>query len=286
MTARGRRLAALGRATVKTVIALLAIALMVVAAAAVSLRTDWAKNELRNLLVAQANRYLIGTLEIGRLEGSLYEGVELRDVRLLRSGRAVVEVEAVRVTYGIRQLFQPTTSIRELRLTRPRVYAVKENDGRWNLATLVQRQTPPAQPQGPPRAFHIGSIEITDGTVELASPVTFGAVRVPTRFDDLDASFSLDRTAEGWRVSFEQASWAGATPDLAVTRFAGSLAGDGDGLLFDRLAVETPRSAFTLDGRLHRGGATTLNLRVSADRFAFQEWAGIVSGLRNIAVEA
>jgi len=51
--------------------------------------------------------------------------------------------------------------------------------------------------------------------------------------------------------------------------------------------VQTARSTYTLDGTINTEvKPTVLDLRVQAPRFAFQEWSGVIRGLRNIAVEA
>jgi hypothetical protein len=41
---------------------------------------------------------------IGRLDGNLWSGATLTDVRITQDGREVVRVERVRVTYSVRQL--------------------------------------------------------------------------------------------------------------------------------------------------------------------------------------
>src|SRR5258706_15832579 len=82
-------------------------------------------------------------------------------------------------------------------------------------------------------------------------------------------------------------SWLGGAPALAITQLSGGIASDAGGVTFSDLFVQTPRSAFTLTGRIVRDPQpTTFALLVKAERFAFQEWAGIISGLKNIAVEA
>ena len=50
--------------------------------------------------------------------------------------------------------------------------------------------------------------------------------------------------------------------------------------------MRTARSVFTLDGRVTTGNPTALDLHVRAPRFAFQEWSGVLRGLKNIAVDA
>ena len=53
--------------------------LLVVAAMAAA-ETGWAKNQIRGLIIRQANQYLTATLNNGRLEGSLFRGLELYGV--------------------------------------------------------------------------------------------------------------------------------------------------------------------------------------------------------------
>src|SRR5256885_5677050 len=82
-------------------------------------------------------------------------------------------------------------------------------------------------------------------------------------------------------------SWTGHGPDLTVTGFSGKLGQGAEGWFFDRLSVQTPRSAFNFTGKVFIGDhPTTLDLAVHAAPFAFQEWSGVLTGLKNIAVDA
>ena len=53
--------------------------------------TGWAKNQIRSLIVRQANQYLTATLNIGRLEGSLFRGLQLGDITLDRDGHTIIK---------------------------------------------------------------------------------------------------------------------------------------------------------------------------------------------------
>ena len=125
---------------------------------------------------------------------------------------------------------------------------------------------------------------MVDAQVVLKDPLTFGAARVPSHFEHLNAEFSFDYV------------------DLLDARFRDRLMGGdsrrahseiverpdpgGDGWRFEGLNVETPESGFTLNGRVDRRvSPTELDLTVKARRFAFQEWAGVLSGLRNLAIQ-
>jgi autotransporter translocation and assembly factor TamB len=260
------------------------LAVLAVIAIAV-IETSWTKDRLRAFIVDQANRYLTATLEIGRLGGSLFGGVELGDVVLSRNGERIVEIDEVRVVYSLRELWDGGTTIRRLVVTRPRIVADRGPDGRWNLGGLVRRDEP--RSPGPRRRIDIRAIEVSGAHVSLRDPLKFGAANVPTEFDSLKVSMSFSSSPERWTAAFDDASWVGRAPDLTVTRLAGVMGRSRDGWFFEDLAVETPRSAFTVDGQVFIGDRpTVLDLDVRADRFAFQEWSGMVGGLRNIAVEA
>ena len=253
----------------------------------VVLQTAWAKNQLRALIVRQANQYLTATLTIGKLQGSLIRGIELSDIKLSREGRTLISIDDVDLSYSIRELFEGGTSIRRIRLARPHVVAEREPDGRWNLGALIKRNATVERRRGPGRPIHIEAIEVSDGTVSVLDPISFGAAHIPSVYNDLDLNFTLDYQPVAWKASFTHASFTGTAPDLRLSELTGSIRDNEDGWLFERLLVETPKSHFVLDGRVdRRTPPVRLPLRVNAERFAFQEWAGILTGLKNIAIES
>ena len=276
----------LRRLVVWVAFAVAAVAVLLAAALAF-VESGWGKDRLRGLIVSQAAQYLDASLEIGHLEGSLVGGVRLSGVRLSRNGRDLVTIDDISLGYSLRDLLGRRIVVTRIALTRPRVTFSRTSDGRWDLLTLVRRRAAAPPPTGPPRLFDLSSIRVTDGTVTLRDPLDFGDVHTPSRYDALNATLSFARTATGWRLAFADMSWRGSNPDLTMTRLTGALESDARGLSFDRFSVTTPATAFTLDGRIDRTPPPTrLDLRVHAPRFAFQEWGGIIHGLRPIAVTA
>src|SRR5262245_10661709 len=131
-----RILRVIGRTVVFAVAAILILAGVGLGA----LETSWGKNQIRQLIVRQANQYLTGTLEIGRVEGSIFRGIHLSDIRLSTNGEQIISVDDVLLQYSIRELLEPGVVVRAVRLERLRVIARRQPDGRWNLGALVRRQ--------------------------------------------------------------------------------------------------------------------------------------------------
>lgn len=264
-----------------------ALLLLLIGLAFAAAETAWGKDRLRRLIIQQANLYLAGTLEIDRLEGSLVRGIELQNVRLSRDGRALLAVADVSLSYSLRELFETGVVVRRVRLTRPRITAGRQPDGRWDLAALIRREAREQQRRGPSRPITIQSIEVIDGIVDLRDPLRFGAANASTRYDSLNALLTFTYEPVSWRIRVERASWTGRAPDLTVSSLSGDISSGRDGLSFAGLRVQTPATVFTLAGRIVRDPQPTrVDLRVNAERFSFQEWAGVIRQLQNVAVEA
>ena len=285
--ARIRRLRSISATLAKAVTGLVALVLAIILLALAVAETGWAKDRLRDLIVRQANQYLTATLSIGRLEGSLLRGLQLGDISLGRDGRTLVRIDEVALTYSIQELFQKGVVIRSVRLTRPYVVGAKMADGRWDLGALVKRESREQDRTGPNRPIQIQSIEVIDGRISLQDPLDFGPAHVPTDFQSLNALFSFAYYPVRWTLNFARVSWIGHAPDLSVSPLSGILGRGPNGWFFERFSVQTPRSAFTLDGTVNNEiKPTALDLQVRAPRFAFQEWGGVIRGLRNIAIDA
>ena len=270
----------------RTIVGLLLAVIVLVVLALLAIQTGWAKNRLRALLVSQANQYLTATLSIGRLEGSLLGGIQLGDVDVARGSQTLIHIDEIAVSYSIRELVQRGVVIRSVRLTRPRIVGSKQPDGKWDLGALVKRDAREQERTGPARPIEVQAIQIIDGRISLQDPLDFGPAHVPTDFEALNASFSFAYFPVRWSILFDRVSWIGHAPNLTVNRLAGTLGRGPTGWYFEKFTVETPRSAFTLDGRIDRNQRPTqIDLHVGAPRFAFQEWSGVLRGLRNIAID-
>src|SRR5262249_33826308 len=150
------------------------------------------------------------------LSGSIVRGLSLQNVRVTQNGETIVAIDEVSLTYSIRELFEPGLIIRRIALMRPRVIAARLPDGRWNLAALVKRESQEQRRTGPGRPLHIVSIAVVEGDVTFRDPLTFGGVRVPTRYGNLNTQMSFDYVPVDWTLRLASASWTGNDSSLTV----------------------------------------------------------------------
>ena len=263
-----------------------ALLVLLLSAALGLVETPWGKEQLRRWILHQAQPYLTADLQINRLQGSLLTSIALEGVRLSNGQRDLVNIERVEVEYRVAELFRNGTAIRKIVVQSPHITTERMPDGRWDLASVVHRPEPRPR-TGPRRPLHLPHIELSNGDVELRSPLSFGAAHVPSHFLSLNGQFGYDDDGTTWKIEMARLSWSGNAPDLTMESLTGSFENRGGDLLFDRFSVQTPKSAFVLNGSVDRTpGPAVFDLQVNAARFAFQEWSGVLNGLKNIAVEA
>src|SRR5579884_2805393 len=138
--AAARRLVRWTARLAKVVAVVLLVAVLLAVLLVLLVQTTWAKNQIRALIVREANEYLTARLDIGRLEGSLFSNLILRDVRLSQGGRTLVAIDRVSLAYNIREIWSRGAVVDRIVLAAPRVTATRLADGRWDLASLT-RQT-------------------------------------------------------------------------------------------------------------------------------------------------
>ncbi|MDR1988784.1 MAG: translocation/assembly module TamB [Acidobacteriaceae bacterium] len=281
MTRLGRLLASITRGIIFLAAFVLGLALLLL----LVIQTAWAKDHLRQFIVAQANRSLTATLQIDHLDGSLFHDVHLSGVTLLQDGQPIVQIDDIAVDYTIRELFQHGTSITRIALVHPHIVAAKNADGAWNLTTLVRPDTQPQQPPGPVRPLRLLSILVTGGRVELRDPLELGALQLPSAFDDLHLDMAFDNGPAGWHAAVADVSWRGAEPSFSVTHLTGTIGNSADVWQFKTLHVETPKGALDVDGMFDPTVTPSrVQLHAHAHPFDFQEWAQILPALSRITI--
>jgi autotransporter translocation and assembly factor TamB len=261
--------------------------LVLVGAAFAAIHTGWGKNQIRRVIVHEANQYLTGTLEIGQLDGSLLHDLTLSNIRLSRDGQTIISADSIALDFSIAELISPGTTIRGIRLTGLRLVAARLPDGEWNVGELLKRDSEQGTRTGPGRPLHLLAVSLVDCDVLFRDPLLTGDVHLPSHFARLNAALQFDYEPVTWRANIARASWAGDAANLAVNMITGRISDGPTGWQLDTVVVETPQSALAVNGRVNRGTSpTTLDLHVTAKRFVFTEWANVVEALGHINIDS
>jgi len=253
---------------------------LLVGGALIATQTAWFRDWARGLGERQAARLLNGQLSIGRLDGNLWSGATLTDVRITQDGREVVRVERVRVTYSARQLFSRQWRFPEITLTRPSIVLIHDTAG-WHIANLLRprrNDSPNAQP------VELPSLVVEQGTVAIedaaASP---GGPRWPARVERLDGDFGLTLSRGLMDLVIRRATFDAAQPALRVAELSGHwTARDGRHNvenLHVRTATSTLDTSFSYQPPAASGQRGAIILHATTAPLDFAEFAELVPAL-------
>jgi autotransporter translocation and assembly factor TamB len=205
------------RRTVKIVGGFVLTLVLLVVGGLIATQTPWFRDWARGFGERQAARLLNGQLAIGRLDGNLWSGATLTNVRITQNGREVVRVERVRVTYSVRQLLSRHWRFPEITLTRPSIVLIHDAAG-WHIANLLRprrNDSPNAQP------VELPSLVVEQGTVAIEdSTASAGGPRWPARIHGLDGDFGLTLSRGFTDLVVRRATFEAAQPSLSVAELS------------------------------------------------------------------
>ncbi|MFL5354832.1 translocation/assembly module TamB domain-containing protein [Archangium sp.] len=189
-----------GRWLLWGLLGLLVLVLVLVVGALIYATGPAGEARIRALAIEQANKQLMGRVEIGGLDLSLRSlvltGVKLYDPE----GELVAEIDRVEARVALAPLLRKHVVLQEARVEQPHLYLHQDERG-LNLSRAIEPRQPKPEDPNAPRGtlrFTLEDLQLTDGSVDYVAQAPEGQREV--RLDDLDASGA--------------ASWASATEAL------------------------------------------------------------------------
>ena len=257
----------------------LALVILVVGAL-IATQTAWFRDWARGFGERQAARLLNGQLAIGRLDGNLFSGATLTDVRITQDGREVVRIDRVRVTYSARQLMSRHWRFPEITLTKPSIVLIRDPNG-WHIANLLRpRRNDSANAQ----PVELPSLVVEQGTVAIEdAAATAGGPRWPARVNALDGDFGLTLSRGFTDLVIRRATFEAAEPALRVAELSGHWTAQNGRHDVRDLHLRTAASLLDTSFSYRPAGAAnqrgTLTVHASPAPFDLAEFAELVPAL-------
>ena len=246
------------------------------------IETSFFKNWLRGVVVKQANQHINGTLSIGRFTGNLFSGVELHDVTVMMDNEPIVRIDALKASYGIRELVSNGTTVDSVTVVHPVVAAHREGAS-WQLARLVK----PTNNHSPStRRIAIRHVAITDGSIAVDKAQGQQAIDVPDRIDRLNASLGLAYApGQSTTVDVGTVTFVASNPTLELRRLSGKVAITDDSINISDVTVRTGETAVRADGAVAQYKKTpTLAMQVAFTPLSLPEIHRLVPAMKEIHV--
>ncbi|MBF6567644.1 MAG: translocation/assembly module TamB [Candidatus Binataceae bacterium] len=242
----------------------------IVAAVAIGIAIFTGTATFRNLLKTRVNVYIAqtyqGQLSVGKIEGSIWGNLILRDVRLQYRGSEAAFIPVLRAGYGLLPIFGGELDIYSLVAERPTLQLTQGSDGQWNLLQALT----PRSPSGGSSSFaiRVGGLKLEHACAEivprsgkaiwireaqLAAALTIGKPGMRFAVKRLTAAIGMpgypDSTVEGNFTYATVDHPSGAIPEL-------------------HLALRTRLSSATLDAQASNLGAKQFDATIAVKTLA------------------
>ncbi|HTM21778.1 MAG TPA: hypothetical protein VL172_14750, partial [Kofleriaceae bacterium] len=167
---------------------LVAVVIALAGAAIAALHTDWGREQLRRRIEAALDQRFVGDVRIGRLEGSVFGELTLRDVEIDDAeGQPAIRVAALRGDLALRPLLDHEARFHWLVAEGLQVDGRRQADGTLDLSHLL---VPSEEPRG--WDVTVEDLQIPDARVTIT-----GGAQDPLHVDDLDVTGSLSAPRTG-----------------------------------------------------------------------------------------
>jgi autotransporter translocation and assembly factor TamB len=233
---------------------------------------------LREELIAFVAAHYRGTVQVARIEGSVWGSLRLEQVALLYEGRTIYSTPRLSLNYSLLPLLWRTLHLR-IAIDSPRIEASRQPDGQWNLLDAVSPRTPITTQL--PFTIYLDSLQVNDGALEVTLNGSAGR-KYHVGDLNLDAgvtlaysrvSVNLRRLTAAIAAPFRLPVQAGATLDYDVVASTATVH-------VTDLNLRTPHSFVSINGELRFAQTPNVDLKVVLDRLAASELAQLYPASR------
>ena len=128
---------------------------------------DWVEGRLETELKNRIDATY--TANIGRIEGNILGSVSIGSVQISKDSKPVIATGQVVLKYNLLGLLTRKLEVKELRVAKAEIHALRNSEGDLNLSDIFSDQTtqesPPSQ-ESPQFAFAVEHIQCENGTID------------------------------------------------------------------------------------------------------------------------
>lgn len=225
---------------------------------------------IKNTIVSQANRNIIGELSIGELRGNLFSEFSLYNITLLLESDTLLFSGEAKIDYSLLPLLRNEIVIDLISLKDVNVKLEQETDSSWNFTKLVKENPEP-------------DTTTSAGFNWKVSVNEFKARHLSASISSIDTSSMIPAYAEtGFRI---KAGLSGDTitaridslkvitrnPDFTMQELTGNFSKKADVIAWNDVQLQLVKSMLTSEGNYSSGKGGQAEAEVEIDPLAFDD---------------
>ena len=245
------------------------LALLVVTAVVIYVRSEHFTGWLRSEAVAAVNNMIRGSIRVERLEGSVWRNVTLHDVALRYENAEIVKIPRLEVSFSLWRLIWGELQISQIDALKPRASLIQDPQGRWNVVEALGPREPQPE-QSSEFTTLVRSLRLRDAGIDLRLA---GKEEKLYRLQSLELEGGLGILPGGVSLEVRELNTALVSKGLPELRLKGALgyrqmAAAPATLKVDDLWAVSRNSRVKLDGEIAYRDALKIKARALLEKLA------------------
>ena len=259
-------------------------------------QTSTFREYLRKKVIEQANKNLYGTLYIGKIDGTIFTSIILRNTVLNMGQDTLLNAHKIELRTSPLQLLLKKIKIRKFEIIQADISLITDNKGRINLSKLIPPSIPDTSKSTFPYKievmnFSLININFSLQRFDFAGSKTFydvlntNDIRLHNLILTLNAFADIDNNE--YELDLKELSLAPNINNFTLEKLSGQFAINKKELFANNLKIKTSNSEILLkikasynifDSKADFTKAK-LDLNIYSDKFNFQDVSPFVSSL-------
>jgi len=232
-----------------------AILLLIILFAVFS-QTQYFKDKLRPIVIAELGKQFNGTIHIGKISGNFLNNVTVDSLSIFYGKHPVFTSARISVSYQPVSFFKSIIVIDSLKLEKPRVLFTRLNDGVWNIGMLLKPSTDTTKSVFD-KTILVNSFAVLDGSVSVHDSTLFHHDDT-THYDfqkldyhnfdvtNLDIFLNAKIKDQDFSANITSIRFISQSPRFVMQNFRGEFSANGKGVSAKDVTIQTENSKINL----------------------------------------
>ncbi|MCA9732457.1 MAG: translocation/assembly module TamB domain-containing protein [Deferribacteres bacterium] len=257
----------------KILLAIVFFVLALIVTAVVTTQTRFFKNWLRDELVDVANKNLVASISLGKIDGNLITSFALDRLLIQQEGDTLLYLPSLNFRIVPKSLLQKQMRIQVLDVDSLCVILRQRADSTWNFQHIIREDTlvatadTAAQPIN--WSFILNDMQVRDASI-IFSPLNKISA-IPERISSLDLQLDAQYKGEMLNLAMRNLKLRTQEPKFLLQKIAFSLAYDENKLTIDNLEIETENSRLRGKFTYANTNINEIDFFVDADKLDFTD---------------
>ena len=146
-------------------------------------------NSIVERIVSRTGTLGEASLEIGLIRGNLFKSITAKDIKLIQNtDEEIIAIEEAQIQYALLNILRGSIHLPEIIITSPEVYLTQQEDGVWDITTLLKQEENPEKEDAAAQDIQINRLIISNinVTARCFSPEGDSTYKLETFFLDAE----------------------------------------------------------------------------------------------------